>query len=76
MFSSFFYLSLGFFSSRLSVPLTGRNTTSVVVDDVNFVLFKQSNLVIAKKISYTGQVYVCVTVCVCEIQYRDMEWSV
>lgn len=51
-------------SPRLSV--IGRNATSVVVDDVNFVLFQQSNLVIAKKISYTGQapVYVSTYVCV------------
>lgn len=70
----FFYVRLSFLiclfrfllSLSLSRSLIGRNTNSVVVDEVNFALFQQLNLVIAKKISYTGQACVC-CVCLCKI---------
>ena len=63
----FWSLLLGFSSSCLSLSLSliGRNNASFVADDVNFVLLQQLDLVIAKKISYTGRDRVCVCVCVC-----------
>lgn len=70
---SFLSLFLVSFSHRLS--LIGRSPTSVVVDNVNFVLFQQSNLVITKKISYTSLAtvffYISVFMSVCKIhEYR------
>lgn len=44
------------------LTLIGRNSTAV--DNVNFVLFQQSNRVISK-ISFTGP---CVCVCVCLVR--------
>ena len=70
MFSRFLLLFVFvylFSCDLLSLPVAsfiGRNASSVVAHDVNFGLFQQSNLVIAKKISYTDPACVRVSECV------------
>lgn len=74
--SVFFFICLFGFIFR-PVPLSLVEVQPVVIDNVNFVQFQRSNIVITKKISYTGLACVCVSTCVytvyvCEIEIQNV----